>query len=293
MSPAERPELSVVIPCLNGADTLGAQLDALARQEWAGLWEVVFVDNGSTDGSRELAESYRDRLPNLRVVDASERRSCGLAMNKGVREALGNAVAFADADDVVGEGWVAAMGEALRRHDFVAGSQDDELLNEPWVRATRERHFAEGVATLVYPPHAPYTGAGTLGVRRSVFLEAGGFDERFYLGDVEFCIRLYLRGVELVFVPEAVIHYRYRSTLGGIARQAYRYGRGTAAIQRRYKARGVRFPGQRKWLIKGWRPALPLLLRVLSPAARGKLAWILGWQAGRYRGSVEHRVLAV
>ena len=63
------PALSVVIPCLNGAATLGVQLAALARQEWSEPWEVLLADNGSTDGSAELALGYRDRLPGVRVVD--------------------------------------------------------------------------------------------------------------------------------------------------------------------------------------------------------------------------------
>ena len=65
--------VSVVIPCLNAAATLGAQLDALGRQTWQGDVEVLVGDNGSTDGSVELAESFRDRLPGLRVVSAADR----------------------------------------------------------------------------------------------------------------------------------------------------------------------------------------------------------------------------
>jgi glycosyltransferase involved in cell wall biosynthesis len=51
--------LSVVIPCLNAAATIGVQLEALAGQSWEGEWEVVVADNGSTDGSQAIVESYR------------------------------------------------------------------------------------------------------------------------------------------------------------------------------------------------------------------------------------------
>ncbi len=61
--------LSIVLACYNGAETLADQLDGLAAQEWSQPWEVVFVDNRSTDNSRAIAEQYKDRLPNLRVVD--------------------------------------------------------------------------------------------------------------------------------------------------------------------------------------------------------------------------------
>ena len=287
------PRLTVVVPCLNAADTIGGQLDALARQQWDEPWEVVVADNGSTDGSPEVVAGWADRLPALRVIDASGRKSAGYAMNRGVEEARGESVAFADADDEVGEGWLAALGDALRDHEFVSCRQDDEKLNEPWVRAARERKFLTGLPTLAFPPHLPYAGAGTIGIRRALHLRAGGFDESLYLEDLDYCIRVQLLGPRLHFVPEAVIHYRYRSSLGGIFRQAYRYGRGLAAVQRKHKPRGVRFPGQRKWLVTGWKPVLLALPNARRKSGRARLAWILGGQLGRYRGSVEHRILAV
>src|SRR5689334_1914994 len=80
-------KLSVVIPCLNAAATLGVQLEALIGQSWPGGWEVIVADNGSTDGSREIVESYRGRLPDLKLVDASDRRGQAHARNLGAAAA--------------------------------------------------------------------------------------------------------------------------------------------------------------------------------------------------------------
>src|SRR3712207_4277359 len=84
-------KLSVVIPCLNAASTIAVQLAALSRQSWPGEWEVIVADNGSTDRSRRIAESYGDRLPGLRVVDASDRRGQAHARNLGAAAATGDA----------------------------------------------------------------------------------------------------------------------------------------------------------------------------------------------------------
>ena len=287
------PALSIIIPCLNGSDTIGGQLEALAGQSWSGRWEVIVADNGSTDESREIVEGFADRLPDLRIVDASARRSAGFAMNRGVEAARGDSIAYCDADDQVGEGWLAALGDALVEHEFVACRQDDEKLNAPWVRESRERKFVESLPTLTFPPYLPYSGAGTLGVRRSLHEQVGGFDEALYLEDVDYCIRVQLLGPRLAFVPDAVIHYRYRDSLSAIFRQAANYGRGVAALQRKHKPRGTRFPGQRKWLVTGWKPALRHLPHIRRPGDRAKLVWILGTQVGRYHGSIRHRVLSV
>ena len=112
--------LSVIVPCLNAADTISVQLKALAGQHWSEPWEVIVSDNGSTDNTLEIVKQYAKQSSLFHVVDASHHRGRGVARNVGARHASGEALAFCDADDEVAPGWVAAIGEALRRHDFVA-----------------------------------------------------------------------------------------------------------------------------------------------------------------------------
>ena len=88
----EPPTLSVVLPCRNGAATIAVQLEALAGQSWDGSWELVVVHNGSTDESMQIVEGLRDRLPALRVVDASAKRRVPAALNEGVRASAGRLV---------------------------------------------------------------------------------------------------------------------------------------------------------------------------------------------------------
>ena len=89
-----RPDLSVIVPVLNAVPTLGQQLEALSRQAYDGTWEVVVADNGSTDGSPELAAAWQDKLPALRVIDASDRRGAGATRNAAARVARGDVFAF-------------------------------------------------------------------------------------------------------------------------------------------------------------------------------------------------------
>ena len=67
----ETPHLSVIIPARDAGATIGTQLEALAAQQWPGRWEVIVADNGSRDDTVARAEAWRDRLPGLRVIDAS------------------------------------------------------------------------------------------------------------------------------------------------------------------------------------------------------------------------------
>lgn len=285
------PNLTVVVPCLNEEETIGGQLSALAAQEWGRPWEVLVVDNGSDDGSVAVVESFRGRVPGLRVVDASEKRSQAHALNVGVREARAGAVAFCDADDEVAPGWVAAMGDALLDHEVVGCASEGAKLNEPWVRDVR---VLDAPAKLWFPPYLPFAGSGGLGVHRRVHERVGGFDESMpVLFDVDFCVRAQELGAQFFHVPGAVIHYRFRHVWREIFDQARKYALYGALIQKRHKPPDSDFPGLAKWAFTGSRPMLRSLARIGSRAARAKLAWQLGWLLGRFQGSVRYRVRAV
>ena len=281
--------LSVVIPCLNSADQLPVQLWALAREKWQGWWEVVIADNGSTDGTREVAEQFKDRLPRLLVVDASARRGAAYARNVGARSASGEAFLFLDADDQIAPGYLPAMAGALAHHDFVAAYRDSESLNTGWVRMSRHTHPYEGFRTFFnFLPHA---GGTRIGVRRSIFESVGGFDQNLLRGeDVDFCWRVQLAGTPLWLVPEAIVRVRYPDSFCRMYRQARLSGRGDALLYRRYRAAGM--PGRS--IGDGLRDWLRLIQRL--PRIRSKSGWAhwvrrLGQCVGRLEGSLRYRVI--
>lgn len=285
-------KLSVVIPCYNAEDTLAEQLEALSSQRWDQPWEVVLADNRSTDRSREIAEGFRDRMPNLRIVEASARQGQPYALNVGAEAAEGASLAFCDADDVVGDGWVAAIGDALTEHDFVACRWDVTRLNTDAVQRSRGNAQVDGLQPYTNPPFLPHAGGGTLGVRRSVHLGVGGFDETLpVLHDTDYCWRLQLQGVELHFVPEAVVHVRYRDTWRGIYGQARSYGAYNVLLYKRYRDRGMPAIDWRRGLA-GWIDVLKGSVNLVRPGARLPWARRLGWRVGRLEGCLKHRVFA-
>ncbi len=290
-------KLSVVIPCYNAADTIAEQLEALASQRWSEPWEVVVADNGCTDNSMEIVRQYQGRLPNLRIVDASARRGSPYALNTGVEAARGESLAFCDADDVVGDGWLPAIGQALSKYDFVACRFDTERLNPPWLQKSRSNYQKEGLPKYRYPPYLSHSGGGGMGVKRDLHQAIGGFDESLpILHDTDYCWRLQLAGVELHFVPDAVIHVRYRKTFRGIYKQARGYAEYNVLLYKRYRPLGMPAlswkRGARRW-VRRW---IRLLKRLPCLRSKGDLAnwvWQIGWQVGRLQGSIKHRVLAL
>ena len=293
------PALSVVIACRNGAATLRETLEGLAAQDWDRPWEVVLADNGSTDGSGALFDGFARAHPALgmRRVDASARRGKAFALNTAIAAARAPAVAFCDADDVPGDGWLAAMGAALERHAVVACRMDFDRLNPGWTRRSRGEMQRAGLDRLAFLPALVHAGGGTMGVRRAVAEAIGGFDEGFgYLEDTEFGLRAQLAGHEIVFVPEAVMHVRARDALVPIFRQSYNWGRYEMKLVSRYRDRGIAFDGGWRNYLGNWRR---LLRRHLAnglrpgPETMSNAAWLrtgAGRLCGQLAGMLRHRV---
>lgn len=287
-------ELSIILPSHNGERTIGSQLEALARQRWSGEWELVFVDNRSTDGTRGLVESHRDRLPSLSVLSAEAKGSISYALNCGIEASRGTSIVICNDDDEVAPGWLAAMGDALRDHEVVAGSLENERLNQDWVIGVRGRPQSEALPEWGFLPYFPFAFGATIGVRRSLHDAIGGFDEELALAgeDMDYCWRLQLAGAEIRFVPEAVTHYRMRSDLLGLWRQAYNYGLGNVLVYKKHRGLGLA-PAPHPWRV-GLRAWLGLGKRLLLAWSKPRFAlfvWHLGMRMGMLKASVQHRVV--
>ena len=285
-------KLSVVIPCYNAADTISEQLDSLSQQHWTEPWEVVVADNRCTDNSMAIVRQYYGKLPNLRIVDASDRQGQPYALNVGANSAIGEALAFCDADDVVGAGWVAAMGSALSHYNFVACRIDIKKLNEMWIQKSHGHPQEFGLNVYRYPPYLPHGGGGTIGVKKILYQTIGGFDESLpYLHDTDFCWRLQRSGTKLHFVPDAVMHVRYRDNLRGLYRQAQSYGEYNVLLYKRYRPLGM--PKlQFKPVLDAWLVLPKRLYKIRSKEDIASWIWMYGWRTGRLKGCIKHRVMA-
>lgn len=283
-------KLSVVIPCYNAGNTLAEQLSALAAQEWPGPWEVIIVDNGSTDRSREIAAGFKEALP-LIIVEASARKGAAHARNVGAEHASGEALLFCDADDEVERGWLSAMGSALSEHEFVAGRLSVHKLNPLWVVKSRGTAQDKGLREVTYPPYLKHAAAANLGVRRAIHEAVGGFDESMLcLQDTDYCFRIQLQGVALHFVGEAVVNYRFRVTMGSIYRQSREYSRFRQYLYRKYRETGPRPTGLWRQYWKDWGKVVRKVILIRDKGQFGKWIKLLGKQVGRTRGCIEFRI---
>lgn len=277
------PDLSVVIPVRDAAATLGDQLDALLVQDWDRPWEVVVADNGSTDGTRAIVEQYTAGDPRVRLVDASDRPGVAHCRNVGIRAARADAIAMCDADDVVHPGWVQAMGEGLQRHELVTGPLDITTLNPEWVLDTRGRALAEGPGRFL--DLFEFAHSCNLGFRRELVDRLGPFDEQLVAGeDVELSGRFWRAGVNVTYLDDAVVSYRYRDTMRGLWRQARAYGQVRRELFGRVAASGI--PVTEPGRLRSWAYLVRNVGLVRSQRGRAKWVWVAAGNVGRIEGDL-------
>ncbi len=224
--------ITVVVPALNAAATIRRQIEALDRQRFDRRFLVIVVDNGSDDGTGELAAGVRSERHDLTVIHES-RRGINVARNAGIAAAPDGMVFLCDADDEVDEGWLAAMVRALRPGTWVAGALGYDELNPPRTR----RIWDVGSHSTMRPsdPYVDDTRGSNCGFLRSMWLALGGFDERLSGtgGDEnEFFMRARAAGYRPVHVPAAVVNYRLRPGVRLMVRQRYRQGKNQVAMSR-------------------------------------------------------------
>lgn len=279
-------DLSVIIPAHNSGATLGAQLEALRAQQHDDPWEVIVVDNGSSDGTCDVVRAYQPTMPNLRLLPAHGTKTAGYARNAGVAAARGKRLLFCDADDVVAPGWLTAFAQALGKHEFVVGRVEVKRLNAGVAEDYGNNGLHDRLLNFL-----PYAIGCNFGVTRRAFERIGGFDPQYKkCADVEFSWRLQLAGFRLEEVPEAVLHYRYRRSPWANCKTAFLFSQAHAALYKKYARYGAQRSGARDVLLR-YRLVLGGVLRVWRAPLAHRIGWAfdLGVTIGRACGSLRYR----
>ncbi|MBA3884192.1 MAG: glycosyltransferase [Acidobacteria bacterium] len=266
-----RLDASVIIPVHNAEATLADQLGALSGQRGDTEFDVIVVLNRCSDRSAAIAEGFQDRL-RLRVIRADDKASAAYARNTGARQSSAPRLLFCDADDRVGERWVAEMLKALDSADFCGGALTiDRSRLATWAYERFYRRM-EGPRLTVHGKRILYPVSATLGCRREAFSRVSGFDEGFTAAageEVDLAIRLLRSGFRVGLAPGAHVLYRPRTSFGPLMRQQKGYVEASVTLACRY---GV--PPQRITLLD----AIGGALRRIAHGIVRKNGWSpLGW----------------
>lgn len=276
---AASPLVTIVIPCRNEAESIAACLDSVSNQTVTDT-EILVVDGGSTDGTREIVKDLAGRDDRIKLLD-NPRGIVPSALNVALDEAKGHWLVRVDAHCTISEDYVQRLVALLETGVGGAGGRKQgvgkTITGKAIALAMSSKAGVGGSAyhharTVQLVDHIPF-GAYPVELARGI----GGWDENLSVNqDFEFDQRIRAEGHDLILDPSIVIDWENRQTFEALARQYRRYGRGKTRVMRLHpqsvKVRHLVAPAFVAALTVG---AVPWPGRMLW-AARGLLAGSYG-----------------
>jgi glycosyltransferase involved in cell wall biosynthesis len=291
---------SVIVPALNEAGNLSRNLPLIVAQLAPGD-ELIVVDNGSSDGTAEVAA----RCGAIAVREPVRGRS--RARNTGLNRSSGSFIVFVDADCTPLDGWLAELLKPFA--DPAIGCVAGEILNvdagtEFGSYLAKKGHL--GHAGALNHPFLPYAQTGNAAYRRAVFDAIGGFDVALWAGqDADLTWRMLLETrYKLVAAPGSVVTHRQDLSSSAFLQQKRRHAEGAAALYKKYRGlRRAEAPSlkhvyweYRSLVRRTWRYfwiASAARIGFGAPPSEDhhyQLLIEIGEKLGRIKGSIKHRI---
>lgn len=231
---SEYPSLSIIVPVLNMGKTIRATLDSLIEVEYPkDKMEIIVVDGKSKDNTRRIVREYP-----VTLVE-QEGKGLNAARNTGIKYSVGEILAYTDGDCVVPSNWakkivenfqdpfIGFVGGTLEGYDknSILGNYMDESLfqSTPGFRIRIEAH---DLKLMQFPAGA------NMAFRRKALERVKFFDENITYGfdDLEPVEEMGFKGFRIILDPEVNILHQHRSTLRGLIKQHFNYGRGGSLL---------------------------------------------------------------
>ncbi|MCL5961027.1 MAG: glycosyltransferase [Chloroflexi bacterium] len=226
-------KVSVIVTVRNEERSIDQLLDTLTRQTRRPD-EVVIVDGGSTDSTLDIIRSYEDRLP-LRVI---VRQGCNISAgrNAAIRAASSDVIASTDAGVRLAPKWLESLVRPLENgnvQDVLGDRKSDPAVVSGFFEPDPQTAFEVAMGATVLPrlreinPTTFLPSSRSIAFFKRAWEEVGGYPEWLdYCEDLVFDLALRRKGYHFAFAPEALVHFRPRSSLRAFLTQYYRYARG-------------------------------------------------------------------
>ncbi|MBI3582432.1 MAG: glycosyltransferase [Nitrospinae bacterium] len=250
-------EISVVIPVYNAEKTILRCLESissqilpcppLAKGDEGGSFEIILIDNNSTDNSVQLIKDFisKNEGLNIKLIHELKQGSCA-ARNKGARIAKGKIIVNTDPDCVADKGWLRDIISSFDDNSIgaVAGNIygfNPQGIIEKFLSIFTLRGIGE---QRIFDSYNLFTGGfatANLSVKKDVFERIDGFDENINIfgEDHDLCARIYKAGYKIKAVPNAVIYHIHRGDLRGLARQSFHFGIAHSVLLKKHFPKGL------------------------------------------------------
>jgi len=230
--PAERkwPRISVVVATYNAARTLDDCLNSLSALRYPD-YEVIVVNDGSTDGSDSIIQRYPFKAITTRNQGVSAAR------NAGLRAATGEIIAYIDSDARADPDWLSYLASSYLESNVIAVGGPNLVPDEDdWVAKCVYRAPGGPTQVMLDDQSAEHIPGCNMSFRKWALEEIGGFDPIFTKAadDVDICWRLLERGYRIGFSPSAIVWHHRRPSVKAYWRQQAGYGESEVLLERKH-----------------------------------------------------------
>ena len=223
---------SVIIPTFNRADEIKELLNSLSKQTIPhNHFEVLIVDDGSTDNTKDVIESIKSRSDlNIRTL-YQDHKGPGEARNLGMKNAKGKYFVFIDSDCIADNNWLAAYKQEVEQKDVAGfGGPDSVLPNFKPVQKAIDYSMTSFITTGGIRGHSKkkiskyYPRSFNMGVRADIVKRIGGMGKLRHGQDIEFSNRILSTGESIIKVADAVVYHKRRISIKKFFKQVYNWG---------------------------------------------------------------------
>lgn len=236
------PRISVVVCSYNGSRTIRECCEALQQLHYSD-YEVIIVNDGSTDSTAEIAGDFDVRLISTENMGLSHAR------NLGLRAATGEIVAYLDDDAFPDPHWLTYLAATFMKTRYVAvGGPNVTIQEDGWIAECIGHAPGNPTHILLSDDEAEHIPGCNMAFRREALQAIGGFDPQFRIAgdDVDVCWRLQQAGGTLGFSPSAMVWHHRRNSVRAFWRQQVNYGKAEALLELKWPEKYNRL-GHHNW----------------------------------------------
>ncbi len=224
--------VSIITPTFNRAKEIDLLIKSISNQTVTkNLFELIISDDGSTDATKNIVEKWQ-RESDFQIRYISQKNGGpGLARNRGLEKSIGELILFIDSDCEAHPDWIRTILDYYEKYGFDAfggpdGAKSDftplqkaiDYSMTSFLTTGGVRGHSENMISKFYPR------THNMGITRDIYASIGGFGELRHGQDIEFSHRIMQSGAKIIFLREALVYHRRRSTMSQFSKQTFNWG---------------------------------------------------------------------